>query len=307
MDKLFLCYLCAEKSNDKMFKSKIFYHLIALLTIIIWSNTFVSSKILLHNGLSPAEIFAIRFALAYVAIIPFTHSKLWCDNLKDELLMLVLGATGGALYFLAENTALKYTGVSNVCLLVCSAPLLTALLARWFGKSEKMSSRLITGSLIAFAGAALVIVEDWKHMQLKLLGDMLALCGALSWAVYQLIIKRMCGKYSTVFITRKVFAYGLLTIAAFFVFDHPSFPLDSMLHPVVAGNLLFLGIIASGLCFWVWNIVIDHLGAVATSAYIYLQPLFAAITASFVLGEPITGAVVAGAVLIIAGVYWAEH
>lgn len=290
-----------------MFKSKIFYHLIALLTIIIWSNTFVSSKILLHNGLSPAEIFAIRFALAYVAIIPFTHSKLWCDNLKDELLMLVLGATGGALYFLAENTALKYTGVSNVCLLVCSAPLLTALLARWFGKSEKMSSRLITGSFIAFAGAALVIVEDWKHMQLKLLGDMLALCGALSWAVYQLIIKRMCGKYSTVFITRKVFAYGLLTIAAFFVFDHPSFPLDSMLHPVVAGNLLFLGIIASGLCFWVWNIVIDHLGAVATSAYIYLQPLFAAITASFVLGEPITGAVVAGAVLIIAGVYWAEH
>ena len=290
-----------------MFKSKIFYHLIALLTIIIWSNTFVSSKILLHNGLSPAEIFAIRLALAYVAIIPFTHSKLWCDNLKDELLMLVLGATGGALYFLAENTALKYTGVSNVCLLVCSAPLLTALLARWFGKSEKMSSRLITGSLIAFAGAALVIVEDWKHMQLKLLGDMLALCGALSWAVYQLIIKRMCGKYSTVFITRKVFAYGLLTIAAFFVFDHPSFPLDSMLHPVVAGNLLFLGIIASGLCFWVWNIVIDHLGAVATSAYIYLQPLFAAITASFVLGEPITGAVVAGAVLIIAGVYWAEH
>lgn len=290
-----------------MFKSKIFYHLIALLTIIIWSNTFVSSKILLHNGLSPAEIFAIRFALAYVAIIPFTHSKLWCDNLKDELLMLVLGATGGALYFLAENTALKYTGVSNVCLLVCSAPLLTALLARWFEKSEKMSSRLITGSLIAFAGAALVIVEDWKHMQLKLLGDMLALCGALSWAVYQLIIKRMCGKYSTVFITRKVFAYGLLTIAAFFVFDHPSFPLDSMLHPVVAGNLLFLGIIASGLCFWVWNIVIDHLGAVATSAYIYLQPLFAAITASFVLGEPITGAVVAGAVLIIAGVYWAEH
>ena len=290
-----------------MFKSKIFYHLIALLTIIIWSNTFVSSKILLHNGLSPAEIFAIRFALAYVAIIPFTHSKLWCDNLKDELLMLVLGATGGALYFLAENTALKYTGVSNVCLLVCSAPLLTALLAQWFGKSEKMSSRLITGSLIAFAGAALVIVEDWKHMQLKLLGDMLALCGALSWAVYQLIIKRMCGKYSTVFITRKVFAYGLLTIAVFFVFDHPSFPLDSMLHPVVAGNLLFLGIIASGLCFWVWNIVIDHLGAVATSAYIYLQPLFAAITASFVLGEPITGAVVAGAVLIIAGVYWAEH
>lgn len=290
-----------------MFKSKIFYHLIALLTIIIWSNTFVSSKILLHNGLSPAEIFAIRFALAYVAIIPFTHSKLWCDNLKDELLMLVLGATGGALYFLAENTALKYTGVSNVCLLVCSAPLLTALLARWFGKSEKMSSRLITGSLIAFAGAALVIVEDWKHMQLKLLGDMLALCGALSWAVYQLIIKRMCGKYSTVFITRKVFAYGLLTIAAFFVFDHPSFPLDSMLHPVVAGNLLFLGIIASGLCFWVWNIVIDHLGAVATSAYIYLQPLFAAITASFVLGEPITGSVVAGAVLISAGVYWAEH
>ena len=292
---------------QKMARSRFLYHILALITVFIWSVTFVSSKVLLQHGLSPAEIFALRFTLAYITILPFSHSRMWCDSIKDELIMVVLGASGGSLYFLAENSALQYTGASNVCLLVCSAPLVTAFLAHWFGKDEKISQRLITGSLIAFAGAALVIVEDWHHMQLRIVGDLLALGGALSWAVYQLLIKRVYGRYATIFITRKVFAYGLLTILIFFAFDTPEFRLDILTRPTVIGNLLFLGFIASCLCFWVWNVIIGHLGAVVSSNYIYLQPMFAAAASSIFIGEPVTVTVISGAILIIAGVYWAEH
>lgn len=290
-----------------MVKSRLLYHALALVTVFVWSVTFVSSKILLGNDLSPAEIFAMRFTMAYIIILPFARGRIWCDNIKDELLMVALGAFGGSLYFLAENTALRYTGVSNVCLLVCSAPLMTALLSFWLGRNEKLSRRLLVGSLIAFMGAALVIVGDRMQMQLRIVGDLLAIGGAVAWAIYQLLIKRMFGRYTTLFITRKVFAYGLLTILIYFLFDHPNIPLATLVRPVVVGNLLFLGIVASCLCFWLWNVVIGHLGAVVSSNYLYLQPMFAALASAVVLGEPVTGTVVAGAVLIIAGVYWAEH
>ena len=288
-------------------RSRFIYHILALITVFIWSVTFVSSKVLLRSGLSPAEIFALRFILAYIAILPFAHKKLWCDSIKDELIMVALGTSGGSLYFLAENSALQYTGVSNVCLLVCSAPLVTAFLAHWFGKDEKISRRLIVGSLTAFTGAALVIVEDWQQMQLRIIGDLLALSGALAWAVYQLLIKRVYGRYTTIFITRKVFAYGLITIFILFLFNTPEFNFNTFANPVILGNFLFLGLIASFLCFWIWNIVIGQLGAVVSSNYLYLQPMFAAAASSIFLGEPVTATIIAGAALIIAGVYWAER
>lgn len=105
-----------------MAKSKALYHIMALLTVIVWAVTFVSSKILLANGLSPAEIFFLRFLLAYLGLLPFARRRLWCKNFKHELLMIVLGVTGGSAYFLAENTALKFTSAGNVCLLVSSTP-----------------------------------------------------------------------------------------------------------------------------------------------------------------------------------------
>lgn len=303
----FLSTFAAEKSCLKMAKSRMFYHVIALFTVFVWSVTFVSSKILLHNGLSPAEIFFLRFLLAYIFILPFEHSRLWCENVKDELLMAALGITGGSLYFLSENTALQFTAAGNVCLLVCSAPLMTAFLALWLGREEHLSRRLVVGSLVAFVGVALVVIDDRAHMQLRMIGDLLALSAALAWAFYQLLTKKVYSRYKAVFITRKVFAYGLLSILIYFLFRHPDFSAEVLMRPVVYGNLLFLGVVASCLCFLLWNVVIGNLGAVMSSNYLYLQPMIAMFASAIVLGEPLSVSALLGAVLIIAGVYWAEH
>ena len=283
------------------------YHAAALFTVAVWGATFVSTKVLIAHSLTPAEIFLLRFALAYVCIWPLSKGRLRADGWRDEALLAAAGVTGGSLYFLTENMALEYAPASNVSLIVCTAPVWTALLLSLVYRGERMTRRQIGGSALAFAGMVLVVLNGRFVLHLSPKGDLLALSAALLWMVYSLAVKRIGGRYPAVFITRKVFFYGLLTILPVFAFQPFSVGAEVLARPAVWGNLLFLGIIASGLCFWVWNIVIDHLGAVATSAYIYLQPLFAAITASFVLGEPITGAVVAGAVLIIAGVYWAEH
>ena len=156
-------------------------------------------------------------------------------------------------------------------------------------------------------GRALVVINDWTHVQLKFAGDILALLAALMWAFYQHLTKHAYAHYSAIFITRKVFAYGLLSIIIYFLFFPPTISWGVFSHPTVIVNLAFLGIIASCACFLAWNLVIGNIGSVASSNYLYLQPLIAASVSAVVLGEPVTWVMIIGMVLIIAGVYWSER
>ena len=129
-------------------KSLLLYHIYALFTVAIWGATFVSTKVLLNAGLHAVEIYIYRFTLAYILILPFCK-RLWANNLRDELLLALTGLTSGSIYFIAENTALKYTLVSNVSLLTSISPLLTTLLIGFFYKQEKPKSGVYLGSLVA--------------------------------------------------------------------------------------------------------------------------------------------------------------
>lgn len=90
------------------------YHILAILTVAVWGTTFISTKILINNGLSPQEIFLLRFIIAYIGIWFISPRKIFSDSIKDELTMFAAGLTGGTLYFLTENTALKFTQTTNV-------------------------------------------------------------------------------------------------------------------------------------------------------------------------------------------------
>ncbi|WP_302250335.1 DMT family transporter [uncultured Alistipes sp.] len=179
------------------------YHLAALFCVTVWGATFVSTKVLIAHGLAPAEIFLLRFAMAYLGLLPFTlrrrtagssaagqekdaagrekdagrrekdagrrertaaglekdagndtgsparrgllgrlcGARLRRARLRDELLLAAAGLTGGSLYFLTENIALEYAPASNVSLIVCTAPVWTALLLSLVYRSERMTRR----------------------------------------------------------------------------------------------------------------------------------------------------------------------
>ena len=108
------------------------YHIVAFLTVVVWGTTFVSTKVLMLNGLSPALIFTLRFGIAYVMMLAFNHSCLFARSWKDEAKMVLLGITGGSLYFMGENEAMNYTTTTNTSLIVCSCPLFTTLMMRVF-------------------------------------------------------------------------------------------------------------------------------------------------------------------------------
>ena len=281
------------------------YHLIAILTVGIWGLTFISTKVLIEHGLSPQEIFLLRFLMAYLGIWFISPRKLFADNWKDELWLLWGGVTGGSFYFFTENTALEITLATNVAFIVCTAPLLTTILSLLIYKKEKATAGLVGGSLLALAGVALVVDNGHFILKISPLGDFLTLLAAFSWAFYSLIMKKMSGRYRTTFITRKIFFYGILTILPAFILHPWQFSLSGLWQPAVWMNLLFLGVLASLVCFVVWNIILKQLGTVRASNYIYLNPLFTLIGSAVLLDEQFTVMSLMGAMLILGGVYWA--
>lgn len=273
----------------------------AFVIVVIWGCTFVQTKLLINAGLRPDEIFFFRFVLAYLLMLPFAGKKLFLDNRKDELLAVALGLTGGSLYFLTENYALAYGYCSNVSLIVCLTPLVTALIVGCFYPSERLDRRGLLASLIAFAGMALVVFNGNFILKLSPLGDILALAACLCWALYSLIIKRLQDRYSNMLITRKIFGYGLLTILPLLLVEGANVELLVEGGAVVWGNIIFLGCVASMLCFLGWNWCLEKIGTVRATNLLYLNPVIAMTTSALVLGERVTWVALVGAALILAG------
>lgn len=288
-------------------ESNFIYHLVAFLTVCVWGTTFVSTKVLMINGLSPAQIFTLRFAVAYILMLAFSHKRLFADSWRDEVLMALLGITGGSLYFLSENEAMNFTTTTNTSLIVCSCPLFATLLVRMFYKSARINTVQLLGSLLAFVGMGVVVLNGRFVLHLSPVGDALAFTACICWAVYSLLMKMVSERYSAAFITRKVFFYGVLTITPYYIIE-PGMPaMEIFLKPAVIGNLLFLGCLASMVCFLTWNWCISKLGAVKATNWVYFNPITTMMAASLILGERITVYFLLGAACILAGMYLAER
>lgn len=278
-------------------------YIIAILVVGIWSITFISTKVLLRT-LTPVEIMFDRYVLAYAALwiaYPKWHKP---ASIKEELLFAGGGISGVTLYFLAENYALQYTLASNVGLLVATAPMLTVLVSCCFANHERFLLRwLLSGFALAIAGVFLVMYNDHFVLEINPFGDCLAILAAFSWACYSVLIKKIKTSCSAVCITRKTFFYALLTMLPAMYCTGYRMDYSLLQDYTVLGNLAFLGILASSVCFFLWNRVIWRLGPVTVNNFIYLTPLLAMLAAYVILDEPITPFAVLGGVLILSGVW----
>ncbi len=285
------------------------YHLVAFVTIVIWGSTFVFTKLLLLAGLSAAQIFTLRFIIAYVLLLAYSirNFRAFADSWRDELLLMALGVTGGSVYFLAENEALNYTTATNTSLIVCSCPLVASVLIGLFYKAERMSRLQTLGALMAVAGVCVVVLNGHFVLHLSPIGDTLALAANLCWALYSVLMIPAGRKYDSVFITRKVFFYGLLTIIPYYIWRPEELDFSKITFTSsVLFNLLFLGCVASMACFLAWTWVIKRLGAMVTTNYVYLNPVATIVFAWWILSEQITPFFLLGTVLILLGMYLAD-
>lgn len=293
----------------------------AVFVILVWGITFVNTKALLAQ-FSALEIHVLRIVLGYVALLAIGRFERFGRllPLRDEALLFLMGLSGVAVYQLLENSAIHYTNASNVSILVCMCPLLTAVVARLVFRGRRLHPLFFLGFAIAITGVVMVSMNGISEFHFSPLGDVLAACAMLSWVVYSNLVTVMNEKgYSQVFVIRRMFFWALVQMLPFVAYGMTdpgraamggSFAIvldaaanarrfSSFLNYV---NLGFLGLLASAACFVLWNRALAIIGTVRCTVGLYLLPAITVVFAYLFLGEVLTPVSACGAVLILVGV-----
>lgn len=295
-------------------------YILGVCVILFWGVTFASTRVLLED-FSALEILAIRFGLAWLVLwVAGGRGKARLRPWRDEALFVGMGLTGVALYQFLENCAIYYTNASNVAILVSFGPVITAVFARLLTGDRTLSPRFALGALVAVAGVALVNLNGVVNLQVRPLGDMMALCAMVSWGAYSVLIEQANRRgIAQMEAVRRAFFWSLAIIAplalwgatesGFYAMDGsfsvtlaPAENIERFTRPQNIVNLAFLGVFASALCFVLWSRVCKSLGMVRATVGLYLTPIVGVVFAALFLGERLTAMGAAGGVLIIAGV-----
>lgn len=248
-------------------------HISAILTVLIWGTTFISTKVLLSH-FTPIEILFFRFSLGFIALLLIYPHKLVLTDKKQEKLFMLAGLCGVTLYFLFENIALTYSFASNIGVIVSISPFITGILTHFFLKQEKLKLSFFLGFFVSITGVALISFNGSTVLKLNPIGDILAVLAAATWSIYSIVTKKISDyQYNTIQVTRRIFFYGLIfMLPALFFFDF-HIGIDRFKEPLLLFNILFLGFGASAVCFVTWNLSLKLLGVLKTSVYIYAVPV----------------------------------
>lgn len=282
-------------------------HISAILTVLIWGTTFISTKVLLSH-FTPIEILFFRFSLGFIALLLIYPHKLVLTDKKQEKLFMLAGLCGVTLYFLFENIALTYSFASNIGVIVSISPFITGILTRFFLKQEKLKLSFFLGFFVSITGVALISFNGSTVLKLNPIGDILAVLAAATWSIYSIVTKKISDyQYNTIQVTRRIFFYGLIfMLPALFFFDF-HIGIDRFKEPLLLFNILFLGFGASAVCFVTWNLSLKLLGVLKTSVYIYAVPVITVAFSAFILKEKITSIAMVGTFLTLAGLFISEN
>ena len=181
-------FLRPKREAIRMENKQTIGHLSALLTIIIWGTTFISTKILLVD-FQPVEILFFRFIMGLLILMLVYPHRLKGTTPGQEMTFVAAGLCGICMYYLLENIALTYTLASNVGVIISVAPFFTAILTHLFLKRTKNCvPNFFVGFVVAMAGIFLISFNGSK-LELNPTGDLLALLAALVWACYSVLTK----------------------------------------------------------------------------------------------------------------------
>lgn len=281
-------------------------HLSAIFTILIWGTTFISTKILLKS-FEPIEILFFRFSIGFIALMIAYPRRLKLTDKKQEWIFIGAGISGVTLYFLLENIALTYSSASNVGVIMSIAPFFTAIFANWFLKGERVKGNFLIGFIVAITGIFLISFNGSMILKLNPIGDLLSILAAVMWSVYSILNRKISiYGYNTIQTTRHIFFYGILFMLPIILLLDFTLGIERFREPVNLFNILFLGFGASALCFVTWNTAVKYLGAVKTSAYIYIVPVVVVITSVLILKEKITWMSASGIILTLSGLIISE-
>jgi drug/metabolite transporter (DMT)-like permease len=269
-------------------------YLPVVLVTIFWGASFVATKFVV-NVFEPFPAALYRFLIALFVLLPFTKKKKIAN-----INAFWSGFWGITMYFVFENTALRYTSPTNAAVIVSSVPLLYVLFTHVFHK-VKTNKYHYLGSVLAFLGVALVILNG-RMMKLNPLGDILAFGAAISWVFYThyvVRIKDVVGIDQTFSIT----FWGVVTLVPFSLLQN----MQAKFEIKSVSSLIYLGIVCSALGYLLWNKSIEVIGDRKTTNFIYFIPLVTVISEFVLMKSKPTIYNILGVTMLILGLYIFER
>lgn len=288
-------------------RTRVLGHLAILTVVLVWATTYISTKILL-DAFTPMQILLVRTVLGFFFLFLCNPKKMVYKHKGDRLILAGAGLCGIFLYYYLENTALVYSSASNVGVIVATAPFFILLAVHFILKEEKLKAQYFVGFALSMLGIAMISYSGQTELALNPLGDALAVLGIVVWAIYTTLTRVVSSRgYPTLLATRTMFFYALLgmVVANLLLGDLPSIQL--VIQPPYLYHFLFLGLIASALCFVFWNFGLKSIGAIKSSFYLYLSPVITIVFSVIVLNEVITPTAAIGTALTLAGLLVSEY
>lgn len=278
-----------------------------ILAMAMWGGTWIAGRIIAQELTAPLAVAALRFVLSGVVVAAFLFASEgalpWPESRADWGLIWGLGFFGIFLYGLCFFYGLQRISAGRGALVVALNPVVIVLLA-WLGGKEGMNPRKALGSLIAFAGCLTVIGNGDPLALLRGavgLGEWLILGCVLSWAAYTLIGWRATRRFSPLATTFYASFSGALLLGLTALVQGEIDPAAWSWR--VWASMVFLAVFGTAIAYTWFTAAVHKLGAGQASIFINLVPVFAVLQAALLLDEHLAPAVLAGGLLVIAGVW----
>jgi drug/metabolite transporter (DMT)-like permease len=277
----------------------------AFLAVVAWGISFVASKAALRE-VSPITLVSVRFAIGAVVLLAIVRElpprEAWPS-------LALMGFIGVFVHQMLQAFALTMTTATNTGWLIGLIPIWSAILSVLILK-ERFGAWKIVGLAGGFAGALLVVTRGDFSANLttrpSTLGDILILISTVNWAVYSIVGHPTIRALGPRRATSGAMLFGALMLMPFFIAQRGWREIPR-LSPHGWFAVLFLSIGCSALGYLFWYGALEQVEVSRVATLLYAEPLVTFIAAAILLGERVSGTVVAGGLLVLCSVLIAQY
>lgn len=271
--------------------------------MLVWGSTFVVTKQAITE-IPPLTLSFIRVSIGALVLLPFAiyrHRRSARTKPLPWRAIAVLSCIGVAIYYLTFNLALSYTSASQGALVQSSIPAITALIAVVL-LGERASLMRMMGVALSIAGVLIVFSGTATNgATSSLSGNILMFISVIAWGIYTSLAKKVAD-YDSVVMTACIIAGGALLLLPFAVVELNGVRLPAISSGAWSG-VLYLGALASGAAYLVYNYSLRHMDAGQAGVFANLIPIVGVLSGIVVLHEPLSMRAVAGGIVVMLGVW----
>lgn len=279
---------------------------LALTVVIVLSGISFPLIKIFFGEMQPIAMAFLRslIALPLLLAVAYYRNPNIKGVLKNWKALLLVGIIGVTAYQLLQNFGLVYATASESSVLLCTDPIWIAIMASAFLK-EKLDAKKIVGIVVAFVGMSAIVLRGsagtFTFTPLGVFGDLLAVGGAFSWALFSVYGKKVLEKVSPYDMSAYMTLFGTILLGAL------TFGWEGFSLPVSPGGwaiLLYIGLGVSGVVYLAWFVALDGLSAYQAGTGMFFVPVVGIIASALLLGETLDLVFGIGVALVIIGMYF---